>query len=47
MFVQIPFDSGLTTSNADRWPADLLVVPMQVSLRDIAVLGLMTSMSIL
>jgi hypothetical protein len=47
MFVQMRFNFGLTTSDADRWPADLPVVPMQVSLRDIAVLGLMTSMSIL
>jgi hypothetical protein len=47
IFVQMRFNFGLTTSDADRQPADLPVVPMQVSLRDIAVLRLMTSMSIL
>ena len=47
MFVQMRFNFGLTTSDADRQPADLPVVPMQVSLRDIAVLGLVTNMSIL
>ncbi|RDL30006.1 uncharacterized protein BP5553_10633 [Venustampulla echinocandica] len=34
-------------SDADRWPADLAVVAMQVSLRDIVVLGLMTGIDIM
>jgi hypothetical protein len=47
MFAQMRFNFRLTASDADRQPADLPVVPMQVSLWDIAVLGLVTSMSIL
>ncbi|KAK3295116.1 uncharacterized protein B0H64DRAFT_138505 [Chaetomium fimeti] len=37
---------GLMMGDVDRLPADLPVVPMQVSLRDVIALGLMTGMSL-
>lgn len=37
---------GLMVGDVDRLPADLPVVPMQVSIRDVIALGLMTGMSL-
>jgi hypothetical protein len=37
---------GLVLSDADRWPTDLPVIPMQVSLRDMVALGLAIGMRI-
>ncbi len=37
---------GLKLGDADRYPTDLAVVPMQVSMRDIIALGLMVGMKI-